>query len=315
MLRIVLLAALIAAVLVLVFAPAAAADCPIPHQCCWTFGSTGSGPGQFHGPRGFRFVFGGTEDTYYVVDSGNGRVQVLRHDQPYDSTRYDRQIGRQGSGAGELNDPTDLVIVGSTLYVADTGNHRIQIFTLDGAYVGQSGHYGQGDGEFDSPRFITAIDDTLYVTDAGNHRVQKLTLSGVYAGQWGSEGTGPGQFLFPSGIAPANIDGVAVGDRERGIVQVFTRSGEFLRSEAAPEVEGLPKSWGDVWAPDSFFGDPHAYNAPCEGVASENPFDIEWGSAWWAVHTDPANDRLVFWWFASPVESTTWGSLKTRYRD
>ena len=177
--------------------------------------------------------------------------------------------------------------------------------------------HGQGDGEFDSPQFAAVIDSVLYVTDAGNHRVQKFTLEGEYVGQWGSEGTGPGQFLSPSGILRSYYDGgdVAVGDRERGIIQVFTRSGVFVRFVSAPGVEGLPRGCGDQWCPDAAFEDPAIYGTPCEGVASGAAFDLAWGGAWWLTFTDPGNDRLVFWWFASPVEDTTWGSLKTRYRD
>jgi hypothetical protein len=317
MLRVILLAALIAAVLVLVFAPAAAAECFNQYECCWSFGSTGSGPGQFHGPRGFRAVLGREWDdqTYYVVDSGNGRVQVLRYTESDDWVTFERQIGRWGTGAGELSNPTGIELHGSILYVVDTGNHRIQLFTLDGAYVGQIGQYGQGDGEFDSPQFAAVIDDTLYVTDAGNHRVQKFTLDGAYAGQWGSEGSGPGQFLQPSGIA-SYVDLVAVGDPERGIVQVFTKSGVLTGTLPATAAEGPYTVQGyeqSEWVYDFLGYEP--FNRACEGLVPVRPIEVQVGGMSWYIFTDFGNDRIVFWSFPEPVEPSTWGSLKTRYRD
>ncbi len=312
MLRVVLLTALIAAVLVLVFAPAAAAECFNQFVCCWTFGSTGSGPGQFQGPRGMRFDWDSRD--YLVVDSGNNRVQVLHETQTDDWLTFVRQIGSWGSGAGELSNPTGIELHGSTLIVVDTGNHRIQQFTLNGTYLGQIGHFGRGDGEFDSPQFAAVIDDTLYVTDAGNHRVQKFTLGGEYVGQWGSEGTGPGQFLSPSGIAAGQYPGhdIAVGDRERGVIQVFTTSGILVSTQAAPGVEGLSTSYG-YWVPQTETD--FVVHSACEGLAPGKAVQIDSGGMFWFVFTDFSNDRLVFWWFASGVERTTWGALKTRYRD
>jgi hypothetical protein len=215
-----------------------------------------------------------------------------------------------------LSNPTGIEIHRSVLYVVDTGNHRVQIFTLDGEYVGQFGHYGQGDGEFDSPQFAAVVDDTLYVTDAGNHRVQKFTLEGVYAGQWGSEGTAPGQFLSPYGIAIAAYpgDAIGVGDRERGIVQVFTRGGAFIDARPAPGVEG-PSTFRHFESGVWYDPDPYVLARSCEGLKPARPIEVQIGGRAWYVFSDFGNDRLVFWWFASGVEPSTWGSLKTRYRD
>lgn len=42
---------------------------------------------------------------------------------------------RHGSGDGELACPEDMIEHDGELYIADTGNHRIQVFSLEGAFV------------------------------------------------------------------------------------------------------------------------------------------------------------------------------------
>ncbi len=47
-----------------------------------------------------------------------------------------KQWGSRGSGAGQFNYPWGIAAAGDgTVYVADTSNHRIQLFTLDGEFV------------------------------------------------------------------------------------------------------------------------------------------------------------------------------------
>ena len=56
------------------------------------------------------------------------------------------RIGTHGSGAGELYRPGGLAISGGELYVADTGNHRVQVFGLDGKIARAWGSEGEGPG-------------------------------------------------------------------------------------------------------------------------------------------------------------------------
>ncbi|MCE2498067.1 MAG: fibronectin type III domain-containing protein [Nitrosopumilaceae archaeon] len=118
---------------------------------------------------------------------------------------YVGEFGGAGSGNGTFASPTGLAIDKKKttpnrgdLYVSDTNNARIQIFSFlekggDGScpdgtqnltdvvcYVGEYGSFGDDDGKFRSPHGI-AIDTTnrlLYVADAGNDRVQVINLDG-----------------------------------------------------------------------------------------------------------------------------------------
>lgn len=65
------------------------------------------------------------------------------------------------------------------MYILDTGNHRIQKFSPEGAYIATIGRQGQGPGEFSYPDSIDIDDaDRIWVSDPFNSRVQVLTLEG-----------------------------------------------------------------------------------------------------------------------------------------
>jgi DNA-binding beta-propeller fold protein YncE len=83
------------------------------------------GVGLLDRPRGI--AADSTEDAkpLYVVDSGNGRVLVFG----FDDTASIYTFGIPGTGDGELDDPDGIAVDSEhRIYVADTGNHRIQVF-------------------------------------------------------------------------------------------------------------------------------------------------------------------------------------------
>jgi tripartite motif-containing protein 71 len=146
---------------------------------------------------------------------------------------------------GTFNLPESIAIKSSSgrIYVADTGNHRVEYFTSAGVYEGQFGSSdysastgvisaGSGDGEMSSPSGV-AVNQTsgdVYVLDTGNDRVQQFTATGTYIRQWGTTGTGNGQFTDPTaiGVSPATGN-VFVTDSTRDDVQEFSGSGAFIR--------------------------------------------------------------------------------------
>ena len=145
-------------------------------------------------------------------------VQILNSDLSYCGT-----LGGRGSGEGQFFCPQGMAFDGSgNIYVADGGNHRIQVFTAERKFLRMFGRYGNGEGELNVP-YAIAIDssDRVYISELSNHRVSIFTSEGKFATSFGSWGSGPGQFRYPSGLAVDNSGVVYVCDRDNDRVQLF----------------------------------------------------------------------------------------------
>jgi hypothetical protein len=129
----------------------------------------------------------------------NGGFNVVKFN---GSGVYMATIGSSGSGNGQFNDPQNVAIDASgNIYVADSGNNRIEKFGPNGKYLSQFGSFGSGDGQFSYPVGL-AFDNggNIYVSDVGNNRIQKFDSDGKYLSQFGSYGSGNGQFFAPYGV-------------------------------------------------------------------------------------------------------------------
>jgi tripartite motif-containing protein 71 len=149
--------------------------------------------------------------------------------------QWDEAAG-SSAASGEFSNPSSIDIKRSSgrIYVADSGNLRIQYFTSAGAYEGEWGEAGSGDGQFGAsgPTAIAVNQTTgdVYVVDPSNYRVQQFSATGTFTREWGQSGTDDGEFQSPTclDIHPTTLS-VFVGDAGRDDVQEFTSSGTFLR--------------------------------------------------------------------------------------
>ena len=63
-----------------------------------------------------------------------------------------RSFGREGNKAGEFNYPTGIYFhKNGNIFVVDKCNHRIQIFSGEGDYVGMFGGKGSLDSQLSDP--------------------------------------------------------------------------------------------------------------------------------------------------------------------
>jgi tripartite motif-containing protein 71 len=178
------------------------------------WGSYGGGHSQF-GPIGGLAVDAAGD--VYVVDSSHNRIEKFSSEGAFIT-----QWGRKGSEPGQFNfgssqDYTKppgggIAVTGNFVFVADSGNNRIERFDLEGGEPLVWGTKGSGPGEFSYPRGVAANEHELLVADDDNHRIEKFTLEGAYESSAGSQGSGAGQFGFPYGVSLDAAGNVYVAD-------------------------------------------------------------------------------------------------------
>src|SRR6266404_1231385 len=114
--------------------------------------------------------------------------------------------------------PTGVATDGSgNIYVADGSNNRIQKFDATGNLLTAWGTYGSGNGQFYSPAGVaTDASGNVYVVDTGNYRIQKFDATGTFLSRWGTYGSGNGQFIDPIGVATDRGGNVYVTDGNYG---------------------------------------------------------------------------------------------------
>jgi DNA-binding beta-propeller fold protein YncE len=138
------------------------------------------------------------------------------------------RLGRRGTGPGEFNFPTNLVVDNSgRLYVSDTLNFRIQQFDPQLQFVREIGSKGDSPGYLSQPKGLAADSDNhLYIVDAHFEAVQIFNSDGALLLSFGQEGRGPGEFWLPAGIYIDPADRIWVADAYNRRVQVFDYLGE-----------------------------------------------------------------------------------------
>ncbi len=185
-----------------------------------TFGSPGSGEGQFKEPRGMAI---GPDGNLYVVDKGNHRIQKFSQD-----GKFLAAWGGQGSEPGQFKDPHGIAIgTDGSVYVADTWNHRIQKFDANGQFIQA---WNAQDQSFWGPRAVAVSPaGRVYVSDTGNKRIVYFSDDGIQIDTWGGDGSGPGQLIEPVGIAVTDVGEIVVADTGNRRLQFFDEDGGYQR--------------------------------------------------------------------------------------
>ncbi len=182
----------------------------------------------------------------YAAEEFNHRISIFNPDGSFASSfgqlgqvytegdPYFNKISGADSG-GVFNRPSGVAIGPSgNIYVADTWNYRIQVFTPDGKFLnswGQRGEFGNNaqpepmDG-FWGPRGI-AVDsqENVYVADTGNKRIRVYASTGQYLRDIGSAGSDMGQLDEPSSVTITSDGLLYVTDYWNKRISVFTLDG------------------------------------------------------------------------------------------
>ncbi|MEA2360032.1 MAG: tripartite motif-containing protein 71 [Solirubrobacteraceae bacterium] len=162
-------------------------------------GSPGTKPGQLTSVGGVAVAGDGT----LLVADGTSRID-----------RFDaagallNSFGRNGTGVGEFRFGTGggnsagagggLAVSGDVVYVADTGNNRIQRFTIDGGHGAEIVPPGQ----LSVPQGLAVRGSRLTVADDRHHRLVVFDTGGHFIRTVGAgPGPAPGQLTNPYDVA------------------------------------------------------------------------------------------------------------------
>ncbi|MFQ5811810.1 MAG: flippase activity-associated protein Agl23 [Anaerolineae bacterium] len=207
-------------------------------------------------------------------DYGVGPAPIELVEDPYEKGKREVTAmltwGSQGKGNGQFQDPRGIAVdEAGNVYVADSGNHRIQKFDSNGQFLTQWGSEGDGPGQFKEPWGIAVdAEGHVYVADTWNHRIQKFDAEGNFLRQWGSfrdtggAAVGDGGFFWgPRDIGIDAAGNVYVTDTGNKRVQVFGPDGQFL------------DQWGGFGVEDGLMDEP-------VGVAIDEEGNIYVADTW-----------------------------------
>lgn len=275
-----------------------------------TFGSIGSGQGEFNNPQSVCVLPSGN---VAVIDFYNSRGQLFTADGAFltewsipnlpvaiDSDHLGRlfvitwyghfyvysEFGvllntwlppqRDGYYLGR-----DVAVHGNEVYVA-ANSMTVTRFTLDGVYLG------------DIPTSLglkgiaVASNGDLYASNEDDHQVCRYSVSGSLLGCWGSQGNGPQQFQTPAGMTVTPGGDLLVTDDYNDRISIWTGTGQFLCT------------WGT------------SGSGPGQFVF---PFDIALGPDGTCYVAELGNDRIhKLGNIPTSIARRSWGQVKTLYR-
>ncbi|MDX6308556.1 MAG: tripartite motif-containing protein 71 [Nocardioidaceae bacterium] len=140
-------------------------------------------PAEFNQPVGVSFAGNGD---LYVTDSFNQRVVVCRTP----SNICDRTFGGIGGTGGHFRYPRGIEVVGSTVWVADSENQRVESFTLAGGFLKLYKPTGTTLLR-DYSVAIDPSDGSIWVTDTYHDRIVNFAADGTVRRSWGAGTTKP----------------------------------------------------------------------------------------------------------------------------
>ncbi|MGB0099125.1 MAG: Ig-like domain-containing protein [Nocardioides sp.] len=261
-------------------------------ECLRSWGSTGSGDGQFRTPYGVSTAMDPVtgEELVYVVDALNRRVQVF--------TTEGEFVGKFGTG-GEPDEPGTLTTLrrasvatdgSGDVWVADLWGWRVQRWARTETGWEHAQTLGSGmppttdDAVFHEPRGLAVGQDgTVTVMDSVHHQFVRMDLDGTIQGRCGSRGDGNGQYNWPRDVAIDETTGdLWTADTKKNRLQIMRPNCNWRASRG---------SAGDG---------PSQFNWP-RGIAIRQSDRTAWIA-------DTQNHRVVVWDVASRTAIGSFGT-------
>ncbi|MEK6252747.1 MAG: hypothetical protein AABM43_12620 [Actinomycetota bacterium] len=243
-------------------------------------GVAGAGAGQLFNPRGLAFD---SANNLYVSEQVNHRISEFAANGSfirafgYDvvpgngntgleacTTATGCKSGVPGAGNGQLNNPFEVALSGSSLFVADQFNNRIVQFNTAGpAFVRNIGSVGSAAGQLSTPIGVAVSGaGQLSVGDDTNNRIDQFDAAGTFVRAFGYDvipgggtgfevcttattckagvaGGGAGQLYHPAAVALDGIGDLHVAEHTNNRISDFSvASSNFQRAFGFDVIPG-----------------------------------------------------------------------------
>ncbi len=194
------------------------------------------------------FVYVNNDILNEVWDHQSGALEIILDEatgstNPYEGKRTEidalSTTGSNGAGDGQFTTPRNVAVgPDGLIYVADSGNHRIQVLDQNGQFLLKWGSEGSKPSQFSEPWGLAVADDgTVYVADTWNHRVQSFSPTGQFLNSFGEFANvqhdaqaQPGTFWGPRDIAIDAEGNLYISDTGNKRIQKFSSDGQFLQA-------------------------------------------------------------------------------------
>ncbi|KAI6661921.1 E3 ubiquitin-protein ligase TRIM71-like [Oopsacas minuta] len=139
---------------------------------------------------------------------------------PYrNKTEPIRRIGKYGSKKGELFRPYGLALDGDKIYIADTFNDRIQIFSTEGKFIQEFGKV-----ELYNPSGIALYKEWVFISNLEFNFILKFSKTNYKLIK-----SVKGVVSFPLGLTTDTNGEVLVADCDNNRIAVFSSDLEYIR--------------------------------------------------------------------------------------
>jgi DNA-binding beta-propeller fold protein YncE len=227
----------------------------------------------------------------YVLDNGNSRIQK------FDATggflkKWGFLCVVPGDCDGGFVGPYAIALdAHENIYVADTGNHRVQKFDSEGNFIRKWGTRGTGPAEFTEPKRICVdANGDVYVGDF--HGVHRFDADGNFISQFGAPRVGN---VLSLGVDPNGT--IYAGNSSD--VSLFSRDGAFLLAWDGSDVPPVEDCM---------------HNVPTGTGSGLTLTDITFDSGQY-IYATHAWGVFKFLWGPTPLKPTSWSAVKKTYRE
>ncbi len=177
-----------------------------------TFGTQGSGGGQFSFPLGICEH----EGIVFVGEHNGNRIQKMTKEGEFLS-----KFGSSGSQNGQLRQPWGCAIdKHGRVYIAEVGNNRVQVFNPDGTF---SRIIGSSQSTLEPRDVSLDPDDNVHIAMYSASVVKVFSTSGRLVREYGN-----GILSGPSGVAVDKFGYCIVGDWNNSAVYIFDPHGQHI---------------------------------------------------------------------------------------